>query len=1005
VHSSSGRKRSNASLVFSVFACLLSLPPVEAQVAGTGTIQGTVTDITGAAVPRASVTVTEPATGRVLTVVSSSSGTYIAPALVPGEYTVQASAQGFEPLLQQHVHVNAIEVVGLNLALTVGSAQQTVVVSAAPAALDTENGSIETTLTSDTYTALPLALNGGPKNPLGFLTLVPGVSNGDLSVPNINGGPSNSAFLYLNGLPVTTSEVQGDTRNITGSTSTEVVDQFQVITSGVPAYYAGQGITNLVSKSGTNKLHGDLYENIRNTAFDAGGFFPLPATPKPVEHQNEYGVAVGGAIRHDRLFFFGNYDRFSINQGNNPTAYSLPTAAERTGDFSALSVPIFDPASTVCANGVCTRTQFPNNVIPQARLSKVSQSLQSYLPATQNAALQDNFQNAFNSGSTQNTYLGKLDGTINAQQHAYVLVQYGKNAPVGLPPNGGPQLPLPYASTRIDEEIIWLGQIGHTWIISPHIVNVFGAQFNRYNTPFLNPTNSGNYPATAGLTGLPSGFPSVDFPPVGFSGPDSPTPWAVAGNTQNVDETANTFTYQDNLNIARGKHSLTLGGQVILQQENTSIPSNLSGFNFTNLETAGFNGASLIPTQGNAYASFLLGSVDNAGATDTTIRESGARYKDYAVYVQDDYKATQKLTVNLGTRYTVPRPYTEVLNRDSWFNPKLPNAAVDNFAGAIQFAGSGPDSCQCNTQVATHYTAIDPRLGLAFSLTSHTVIRAAYGINHYNGGALGGNAQSGGVSQLGFAANPSFTSPDSGITPAFAWDAGLPAYQHAPFFSPTLNTGYNTAAGNTGGTVGYNRPDTAGRSPYSENWNLTLSQALSSALTMQISYAGSESHFIGTNGGVGIFSNQVLPQYEALGSLLTQTLTPAVLARRRHVSPRSPSRMATSSARLDRRCVHSPSTAACRISSPTLAQRAITPSRPQCSCGPPGASTFWPHTPGASPSTTPAALSTFCMASRVPPTTCIRSGLRPRKRFPSSFRSTLSMRCRSAGDTPLPQAG
>jgi hypothetical protein len=450
VHSSSGRKRSNASLVFSVFACLLSLPPVEAQVAGTGTIQGTVTDITGAAVPRASVTVTEPATGRVLTVVSSSSGTYIAPALVPGEYTVQASAQGFEPLLQQHVHVNAIEVVGLNLALTVGSAQQTVVVSAAPAALDTENGSIETTLTSDTYTALPLALNGGPKNPLGFLTLVPGVSNGDLSVPNINGGPSNSAFLYLNGLPVTTSEVQGDTRNITGSTSTEVVDQFQVITSGVPAYYAGQGITNLVSKSGTNKLHGDLYENIRNTAFDAGGFFPLPATPKPVEHQNEYGVAVGGAIRHDRLFFFGNYDRFSINQGNNPTAYSLPTAAERTGDFSALSVPIFDPASTVCANGVCTRTQFPNNVIPQARLSKVSQSLQSYLPATQNAALQDNFQNAFNSGSTQNTYLGKLDGTINAQQHAYVLVQYGKNAPVGLPPNGGPQLPLPYASTRID---------------------------------------------------------------------------------------------------------------------------------------------------------------------------------------------------------------------------------------------------------------------------------------------------------------------------------------------------------------------------------------------------------------------------------------------------------------------------------------------------------------------------------------------------------------------------
>lgn len=875
------RRIALAAAVLSMITAIV--PALRAQVEGTGTIQGTVTDTSGALVAGARVVATAPATGRSVSQVTRNSGSYVLSALPPGEYTVEVSASGFRPVTQQHVTVNALTVVGLDLRLQVGSSTENVVVSAAPPELDTQNGSLDTTIPTSTYTALPLSMSGSPKSPLGFLTLVPGVASGDYGVQNINGGAGNSAFLYVNGLPVTTSEMQGDARNINGSTSTEVVDQFQVISSGVPAYYAGQGITNLVTKSGTNQLHGDVYENLRNTALDAAGYF---STTTPVEHQNEYGGAAGGPILRNRLFFFGNLDRFKITSGNPPTFYSIPTVAERGGDFSALGVPIYDPATTSCVNGVCTRQAFPGNVIPAARISPVSTQLQSYLPAPQNSQLQNNFANAFTAGTTQNMYLGKLDGTINSAHHAYVLFQYGKNAPIGIGSNGGPQLPLPYASTRTALQVIWLAQIGETWTINPNLVNILGIQFNRFNTPFTNPTQGGTYPSKAGLTGLPSGPPSTEFPSISFTGPESPTMWANNGYTETFSEVANSFVYQDNLQWIRGKHSLTFGGQAILQQENTNIPNTLGGINYVNTETAGLDAAGgLITTTGNAYASYLLGDVDNASATDTTVPETGARYKNYALYAQDDFKLTPRLTINLGLRYIIAKPFVEVQNRNSWFNPTVPNSAVDNFAGALQFAGSGPDSCHCGTQVQTHYLTFDPRVGGAFAVSRKTVLRASYSINHFNGGALGGNAYSQGTSLLGYEANPSFTSPDAGITPAFNWNTGFPGYTHAPFFEPTLNTGYNTTTGPTGASVSYNRPDTAGRAPYTENWNLTLEQAFAPTITWQISYAGSQNHFIGINGGVGIYSDQILPQYMALGNLLQQPLTATTLAQAQAILP------------------------------------------------------------------------------------------------------------------------
>lgn len=179
-----------------------------------------------------------------------------------------------------------------------------------------------------------------PKNPLGFRTLVPGVRPGQFGIVNINGGADATAYLYVNGMPLTSTRAQGDTSLVTLSTSTEVVDQFQIISSGIPAYYVGQGITNFVMKSGSNDFHGDVYENFRNTALDAAGYF---STKTPVEHQNEYGGSLGGRILHDRLFFFVNVDRYKIVNGNTPSFNSIPTTAARTGNFSAFPLQSMTP--------------------------------------------------------------------------------------------------------------------------------------------------------------------------------------------------------------------------------------------------------------------------------------------------------------------------------------------------------------------------------------------------------------------------------------------------------------------------------------------------------------------------------------------------------------------------------------------------------------------------------------------------------------------------------------
>jgi len=313
-----------------------------AQIGGSGSIQGTVSDPSGAVIPNATVTATNVATGVKTSRPTTAAGVYALSPLPAGEYTVAASADGFQTLVQAKVFVDALGVVGLNLTLKVGATSESVTVSDAPPPLSTADARLGQTMRNEMYTALPLSMStaGVPRNPLAFIYVQPGVQSVG-RWGNVMGGQDFSTEVYVEGLPITDPVQQGEGRNITQAISVEAVEQFQVETTGAAVMFNGQGASNFVMKSGTNGFHGSVFEYFRNTVLDARGFFPLQ---RQQQNQNEFGFTVGGPIQKNRIFFFSAYDGYRHRIGSLARFLSIPTLDQRRGNFSALPVVGLQPA-------------------------------------------------------------------------------------------------------------------------------------------------------------------------------------------------------------------------------------------------------------------------------------------------------------------------------------------------------------------------------------------------------------------------------------------------------------------------------------------------------------------------------------------------------------------------------------------------------------------------------------------------------------------------------------
>jgi len=875
------------------------------QTSGTGSIQGIVTDPSGALVADARVAATNTRTGVITETKTNSSGHFVLPLLQPAPYTLTFTAPGFAVVTETDVVVDALAVVAANAKLSTTTVSEAVTVTGEEATLQTEDVKLGSNISNETYDSLPLAQNKSARDPSAFIGLSVGVNSFSVqpagpSTASFNGGQTYQNETYFEGLPMTSAGTQSDTRNLAFGVSVEAVEQFQVAVTGSEATYEGQGVSNFVVKSGTNKFHGNVFEFFRNTALDAKPFF---STSRPPEHQNEFGASVGGPIPggaalKDKLFFFLNYDGYRYSSATLPTPQNIPTVAERTGDFSAPGFqPIYDPTTCLSHNssGACTsRQQFSYNgvlnVIPPSRLSNAAKSFESYLPAPINTNISANYISSLPDRVSNDSGTGRLDYAISSKHRVYGVFSRGKYAnPLTGSLAAGTlttqsALPVPYPASRGVIEYATLAQVHEAWTIRPNMVNDFGYGFNRLYIPLTSNTAGGGYPSKAGLTGLPPGVASTAFPEISFSGNNIPVSWLGTNSRVNT-EAQSSFTVQDNLLWTKGRHSITLGYQWQALQDNFNNPltGTMAVFSFSPNETSNFNSSAAINTAtGNSYASYLLGAVDSSTVTYNSVIETGGRYKTHAGYVQDNIKVNPKLTINFGIRYDVWEPFKEVLDRQTFFDPNLTNPVAGGRLGALNFSGYGPGHCNCRTPVNVHFLNFGPRFGFAQQLGTNTVLRGAYGIFYAHAGAVGGRTNGRqGLSQIGFNNSGATTSTVTG-QPAYYWDAGVPGNTLTPpFFNPSYGIGFISASApgaaaigagpGTAQTLSYANAARDGQPPQYQNFFLNVQHSIRDNV-ISVAYSGSVGRYLPGAGIANQYTNQIPVQYLSLGSLLTQTL-------------------------------------------------------------------------------------------------------------------------------------
>jgi hypothetical protein len=809
------------------FVCmfLFAFATASAQTGGEAGIQGTVTDPTGASIPHATVTATNTATGVASTRETTGDGLFTISPILPGAYTVTVKAAGFSEYIQQNFTIDALVLTPLNITMKIGAQDTSVTVTGAPPQLDTTNATLGVTIENTTYANLPLTMNNAQRDPTAFGALAPGAQGG-ARLPIIGGAGNYLGQLYLDGLPAETINQQGDNRLVSQGVSVDAIDQLQVVTSTPPAEYSGAGAENFTMKSGGLKYHGQVSDFIRNTSLDAWPFsvkaqtiknaagVTIPA-PKPIDHQNELSATFGGHVPGTkRVFFFVAYDKYHNRTVANPASYTIPSVLEKAGDFTELNGGVgtggltgvgannpaflFDPTTTSCTGGTCTRQPLQalkggvltNNIIPANFISPTAKLQESFLPDPNNpTTLTNNYTAGLPGGFDNHLIDYRVDFDVSSKHRISTIgalgtVNYLNNY-------GAPFLPQPYTGGDLANIYPKVFAAEDAYTISNSMVNQLKFGFTRFFQNIHSSTQgvSAYSPTTLGITNLPLGqagqeFPAATFATTPFFGTAQQTWQAAQGTTPSSATstqltTPNTYTLLDNLQYVKGRHSLTFGITIEWQQINNANPATYTGLlllPYTAYSTANFVGGALslgtAPTttggvttpgvpDGYSYASFLLGAVGGTPSIGLQpVSEEGGRYFTAAPYVEDTWKVNSKLTVDAGLRWDYLPPYHEVKDRWSFLNPNLANTATGT-NGAIEFAGSyggAAASCGCRTPVQTYWKNYGPRLGITFQPDPKTVFRAGIGHVFSQGGGVGGRGGAfNGTGQLGF--NTTATGP------------------------------------------------------------------------------------------------------------------------------------------------------------------------------------------------------------------------------------------------------
>ncbi len=800
-----------------------------------GRIAGTVTDASGAPLPKASITVRQLQTNISKKIKTSASGTYDAPLLLPGTYELSVEAIGLATEIARDIRLEVGSALTIDFSLKVGSVATSVDVTAEAPMLQTESSGVGSTIETRVIEDFPLI----ERDIMSLVRLIPGVianptvgqSRGSRNVFDsqfsVSGGRSSTNEVLLDG----SANTIGDFNGVVISPPQDSVQEFRVETSSYSAEFgrSGGGTVNIVTKAGTNQYHGSAYYYHQNDAFNANSFTNnRNSIVKPFLRRHQYGYSLGGPVNIPRLYKGENrtffFSSFEGRRESNPIDQltSVPTTAQTSGDFSntvALvngqyqQVQIFDPATSRVLNGVRSRTPFPGNVIPPNRLSPIAKAALSYYPQPNlpGSSITGLFNYRYHSQRRYSKDLisNRIDQFINPRQRLFARFNIQENLDLS------PTKVVRFVDSTSTWDHFYNYALDHTWQLRNNLNNVFRYSYTRFTANLI--SNSLGFDPTT--LGLPSYFRDSSnvlfFPNFNISGP-FPNLGGTAYNKQPRD----TQGVQDNVIWIKGRQSIKLGAEYRLYRFYPfQVFNPTGGFSFTANYTQNDQLGAGSPTQGYGLASLLLGT----GSFSFDHVEALSAFHHYtAGYIQDDWKVSKRLTLNLGLRWDVETGTAESHDRLSYFDPNITNPVGSK--GAIQFTGNGnPRSIR-----ATNWTNLGPRIGFAWRpIGDKFVVRGGYGLFYLPLGLEPG------LTTTPFNYTLTADNLNSDYTPKVTLSNPFPAGLPKPGASNPVNDGTYRLGSNVNIVL---RDQPAG---YMQEWNLAFSRQLARTTLLTLTYTGS----------------------------------------------------------------------------------------------------------------------------------------------------------------------
>jgi hypothetical protein len=724
--------------------CFLSAP-FSAKAQTTAGLSGAITDSSGGVVPGAKVTIGSAGTGFQRETVTGEAGLYEFPVLPPGTYAVTVQKQGFKQMTREGVRLEVNQQARIDFALQLGAVSETVEVQAAAPLLESNTSSVGQVIETKNVSDLPL--NGRNFAQLAILSPgAVGVGYGPAGTIGSGTRPDDTrpgAELMVNGNremsnTVTLDGVDDNFRRnalITLRPAVESILEFKMQTNlfGAEQGRSSGATVNVITKSGSNQIHGSAFEFIRNNDLDARNFFNAAGVSlQPPYHQNQFGASLGGPIRRNKLFFFTDYEGFRKQQGTNTSVNTVPTAAERLGDFSAVR-PIFDPATVRTEAGTAsgyTRDPFPGSIIPANRFDPITSRLvQSYPLPTQPGLANNQFTNPV---LVQNWDQGDARVDWNPDARNTIFGRFSRQDTLTRTPStfGLRQVPGVSVPLNVGNSATYAGNATHvaynavaaiTHIFSPSFLVDVRMGFSRFNLHNLDAQAPSSGPGLGQQLGVPNSnqLPQANGMPIfnisGYTGIGGPASIPTI-------RLENTFNPLVNFSYIRANHTIRFGTNLVRRQIIDFQMNQGNGlFSFDST----FNNNPNSPgNSGDGIANFLLGSYGSL-SQDLQLVWAGYRVIEMGTYVTDDWKVSRRLTLNIGLRYEFLPPPIEVADRMMNLN---------NLTGKILIAGFNTGR---HVGIETQRKLFAPRFGFAYQAMRNTVLRGGYGI-FYNAAGTGG---------------------------------------------------------------------------------------------------------------------------------------------------------------------------------------------------------------------------------------------------------------------------